>query len=153
MTPVSEAAAAVVAAAGLPDRAQKRRRAPKIDIDAAISRYQEEVKRAAKLMQEARRQARNERRKKQRLMKKASSLTSDDLERIAVLKRCGLWAPGEPRARDERAVAVEEGVAADVELPGAEPAAVAAEPAAPATPTAADAHATADIADGGSDEE
>ena len=73
---------------------QKRPRAPKIDIDAAIAAYQQEVKKAAKLMAEARKSARNEKRKKQRLMKKASSLSTDDLERIATLKRVGLWNPG-----------------------------------------------------------
>ena len=48
------------------------------------------MKAAQKEVAEARRQARNERRKKQRLIKKAANLSAEDLERIAVLKRCGL---------------------------------------------------------------
>ncbi len=72
---------------------KKRRQAPKIDIDAAIARHMADVKEAAKMVHEARKQARNEKRKKQRLMRKAASLTPEDLERIAVLKRCGLWQP------------------------------------------------------------
>jgi len=51
------------------------------------------MKNAKKLEAEAKKLMRNEKRKKQRLMKKASNLTPDDLERIAVLKRCGLWDP------------------------------------------------------------
>ena len=47
------------------------------------------MKAAQKKVQEAKSQARNERRKKQRLLKKAASLNAEDLERIAVLKRCG----------------------------------------------------------------
>lgn len=72
---------------------KKRRVAPKIDIDAAIARHMADVKEAAKQVAQARKYARNEKRKKQRLMKKAASLTPEDLERIAVLKRCGLWQP------------------------------------------------------------
>jgi hypothetical protein len=101
-TPVAGAPAGEEAAAGLantPER-PKRQRAPKIDIDAAIAGYQTEVKRAAKLMADARRNARNERRKKQRLMKKASSLSHEDLERIATLKRVGLWDPAVVAPRD-----------------------------------------------------
>ena len=45
------------------------------------------------MVNEARRAARNERRRKSRLMKKAATLTPEDLERIAVLKRCGLYNP------------------------------------------------------------
>ena len=98
------AAAATEGAAGLPaamasalgpaPSPKKRKSTPKIDIDVAIARHMEEVKAAAKLVHQARKQARNEKRKKQRLMKKAANLTPDDLERIAVLKRCGLWQPG-----------------------------------------------------------
>ena len=41
-------------------------------------------------MMEARRVNKNEKRKKKRLLRKAAQLSSEDLERIAVLKRCGL---------------------------------------------------------------
>lgn len=52
-----------------------------------------EAKKAAKVVQDAKTNARNQRRKKQRLMKKAQTLSADDLERIALLKRVGLWNP------------------------------------------------------------
>ena len=73
--------------------ARKRARAPRIDIDAAILKHMDEIKQASKMVNEARRAARNERRRKSRLMKKAATLTPEDLERIAVLKRCGLYNP------------------------------------------------------------
>jgi len=72
---------------------RKRPRLPKIDIDALIAQHLANMKNAKKLEAEAKKLMRNEKRKKQRLMKKASNLTPDDLERIAVLKRCGLWDP------------------------------------------------------------
>ena len=74
---------------------RKRQRAPRIDIDATIAAAQQEMQAAARAMAAARRQARNEKRKKQRLVRKAAGLSSQDLERIAVLKRCGLWDPEE----------------------------------------------------------
>ena len=58
-----------------------------------IRAAQDAVKKAQKDMLEARRKSRNERRKKARLIKRASGLTPEDLERMAVLKRCGLWDP------------------------------------------------------------
>ena len=48
------------------------------------------MKAAQKSVAEARKIGRNERRKKQRLFTKAIGLSAEDLERIAVLKRCGL---------------------------------------------------------------
>lgn len=91
----SAAAAAADAAACSPPPVEKRKRqrAPRIDIDASIAAAQAEMKKAAKIMADARRDTKNERRKKQRLMKKAAGLNSEDLERIAVLKRCGMWDP------------------------------------------------------------
>jgi hypothetical protein len=61
------------------------------------------MKRAQKAVSEARAQAKNERRKKARLLKKAAGLSPADLERIAVLKRCGLWDPnlGAPPADED----------------------------------------------------
>ena len=67
-----------------------RKRKPPIDIDEHIAAARKSMKDAQKRVTAARAQARNERRKKQRLMKKAAALTAEDLERIAVLKRCGL---------------------------------------------------------------
>ncbi len=76
-----------------PETSKKRKQLPKIDLDTTIAQATEAMKRANKAMHEARALARNERRKKARLLKKAASLSPADLERIAVLKRCGLWDP------------------------------------------------------------
>ena len=90
--------AAPAAAAGIsgeeastPTRGRAKR--PRIDYDESIAQARAAMVKAQKSVAEARRVARNERRKKQRLVKKAASLSSDDLERIAVLKRCGLQLP------------------------------------------------------------
>lgn len=101
-----------------------RARTPKIDIDALIAQHMANMKNAKKLESEAKKMVRNEKRKKQRLMKKASSLTPDDLERIAVLKRCGLWDP----EHGVRMMSASEREAVDSHL-------VAPAPAAPTTPT------------------
>ena len=114
---------------------RKRRRAPKIDIDVAIAKHMEEVKAAAKLVTEAKRLARNEKRRKTRLIKKASSLTATDLERIAVLKRCGLWNPAvaaptaeqAEAAADEAPTSASSGAASTVCSPASEAAAAAVE--------------------------
>ena len=68
----------------------KRAKKPRIDLDDSIAAARAAMQKAQKEAAEARRLARNERRKKQRLVKKASTLSADDLERVAVLKRCGL---------------------------------------------------------------
>lgn len=76
---------------------EKRKRVPrpKIDIDAKIQDLSKDIFAAQKLLKDAKTHQRNERRKKQRLVKKAATLSSTDLERIAVIKRCGLWEPGQ----------------------------------------------------------
>ena len=83
----------VVAAAGAPlsgkADAKARAKRPRIDLDDSIAQARAAMTKAMKDVQEARRVARNERRKKQRLVKKAGILSAEDLERIAVLKRCG----------------------------------------------------------------
>ena len=71
-------------------RKTKGRAKPSIDLDDHIRKAQEAIKSARRQVQAARVRAKNEKRKKQRLMKKASNLNVEDLERIAVLKRCGL---------------------------------------------------------------
>ena len=71
-----------------PTKARAKR--PRIDYDESIAQARAAMVRAQKDVADARRVARNERRKKQRLVKKAAALSPDDLERIAVLKRCGL---------------------------------------------------------------
>ena len=70
--------------------AAKRAKKPRIDLDDSIAAARAAMQKAQKEVAEARRVARNERRKKQRLVKKVSTLSPDDLERVAVLKRCGL---------------------------------------------------------------
>ena len=67
-----------------------RTKRPRIDLDDSITQAKQAMKAAQKTVAQARKMGRNERRKKQRLLKKAIGLSADDLERIAVLKRCGL---------------------------------------------------------------
>ena len=69
---------------------RKRRAKPALDLDEHIRTAQEAMKVARKQVHLARAQAKLEKRKKQRLVRKASSLNVEDLERIAVLKRCAL---------------------------------------------------------------
>lgn len=100
MEGTSSPASPVISAAGEPGAAgtpEKRKRParPKIDIDAKITDLSKDIAAAQKLLKETKTLQRNERRKKQRLIKKASGLSSVDLERIAVIKRCGLWEPGQ----------------------------------------------------------
>ena len=76
--------------AGPTGKGVKRRRRPTIDIDDCIYQAREQLKKAKKIVAAAKAEARNERRRKQRVVKKAASLSLEDLERIAVLKRCGL---------------------------------------------------------------
>lgn len=73
-----------------PQTSTRRKRKAPIDIDEHIAAARKAMKEAQKQVSAAKTQARNERRKKQRLIKKASTLTSEDLERIAVWKRCGI---------------------------------------------------------------
>ena len=84
-----EASAQAVPQAASRPAKTKRARKPDIDLDAAIRDAATAMKAAQKKVQEAKTQAKNERRKKQRLLKKAATLNAEDLERIAVLKRCG----------------------------------------------------------------
>jgi hypothetical protein len=82
------------APAGTPEK-RKRPARPKIDIDARSTDLAKDILAAQKLLKETKTSQRNERRKKQRLIKKAAGLRSTDLERIAVIRRCGLWEPGQ----------------------------------------------------------
>ena len=92
--PSSAAAAPVppdsVEAAPSEASARTRSARPRIDLDESIAQARQAMKTAQKEVAQARREARNERRKKQRLIKKAANLIPEDLERIAMLKRCGL---------------------------------------------------------------
>ena len=76
-----------------PKAAGKRKARPRIDLDDAIAAAQQSFRQTAKCMAKARADARNEKRKKARLFKKAAQLSPMDLERIAVLKRSGMWDP------------------------------------------------------------
>ena len=76
-----------------PKASGKRKARPRIDLDDAIAAAQQSFRQAAKCMAKARADARNEKRKKARLFKKAAQLSPMDLERIAVLKRSGMWDP------------------------------------------------------------
>jgi hypothetical protein len=79
--------AAVVAG----DSSRKRAKRPDIDYDEKIQEATKNIKEMARAMTAAKSAQKNERRKKQRLVKKASALSPEDLERVAVLKRCGMW--------------------------------------------------------------
>ena len=74
-------------------RRRRRKEHPPIDIDKTIADAREAVKAAQRAMTEARALARNERRKRARLIKKAAQLSPRDLDRIAILKKCGVWDP------------------------------------------------------------
>ena len=73
----------------------KRRRPGRIDIDLAMEMERAAAARAMKVVMEAKKQERNLKRRRQRLLKKASGLSAEDLERIALLKRCGLQPAGD----------------------------------------------------------
>ena len=75
-------------------REHHRRVMPRLDLDDSIAAAREAIKQAKKDMMEARRVNKNEKRKKKRLLRKAAQLSSEDLERIAVLKRSG-WEAGD----------------------------------------------------------
>ena len=86
--------ASTTAAASPPaPRRRRRKEHPPIDIDKTIADAREAVKAAQRAMTEARALARNERRKRARLIKKAAQLSPRDLDRIAILKKCGVWDP------------------------------------------------------------
>ena len=103
VTPMQSKAPEMAASAmleGDPPKRRKRKELPRIDLDQSIEEAKEAMKRAVKAMADARAQAKNERRKKARLLKKAATLSPADLERIAILKRCGLWDPNLGRLPD-----------------------------------------------------
>jgi hypothetical protein len=64
---------------------------PRIDIDNQITEANRLSEVLRKVAQAAKTTAKNGTRAKQRLVRKAGKLSSEDLERIAVLKRCGLF--------------------------------------------------------------
>ena len=90
---------------------RKRAKKPDIDYDARIQEAAAAIKEMSKAMAAAKSAQRNERRKKQRLLKKAACLSPEDLERIAVLKRCGLWTSEPPKLSSPK----EAGMSAETE--------------------------------------
>ena len=101
-TPKPAEPVAAVRATG-PKPGRKRPRKPVIDLDDHIRMAQEAIKSARKQVQQARVQAKLEKRRKQRLVRKASNLNVEDLERIADLKRCGLVAAAAPSQASDSA--------------------------------------------------
>ena len=98
--PVEPSETAVVASVASPKRAGRPPKGsrPKIDIDDEIDEANRLAEVTKKMMQAAKAAQRNSRRTKQRLVRKAGKLSAADLERIATLKRCGLFVadPTEP---------------------------------------------------------
>ena len=82
---------------------RKQAKKPDIDYNAKIQEAAAAIKEMSKAMAAAKSAQRNERRKKQRLLKKAACLSPEDLERIAVLKRCGLWTGEAPKLPNPKA--------------------------------------------------
>ena len=76
-----------------PKRAPKRKQAGRIDVDDRIEQAKKKSKEAKAALKKAVHEARNEKRRRSRLMKKAGSLSVEDLQRISQLKRAGLWDP------------------------------------------------------------
>jgi len=76
---------------GAPAQPKARVKKPRIDIDNEIKEANRLSEVLRKVAQAAKTTAKNGTRAKQRLVRKAGKLSSEDLERIAVLKRCGLF--------------------------------------------------------------
>ena len=84
---------------------------PKIDIDDEITEANRLAEITRRMMQAAKAAQRNSRRCKQRLVRKAGKLSAGDLERIAVLKRCGLCVEDEDLPRTTSAASSSSGSA------------------------------------------
>ena len=78
----------------------KGKKRPRIDLDAEIAEANRLAEISRKMMKSAKVVQQNSRRQKARLLRKAGKLSAADLERIAVLKRCGLYAPEEEQEVD-----------------------------------------------------
>ena len=93
----SSAAPVVAASADAKAKAKARVRGrgaarPAIDLDQEIEEANMLASMSRKLMQAAKSIEKNNKKSKSRLIRKAGKLSPEDLERIAVLKRCGLYA-------------------------------------------------------------
>ena len=73
---------------------------PKIDLDEEIRRANDLAAMSRKMLNVAKPTSKNNRKAKQSLIKKAGKLSPEDLERIAVLKRCGLFQEEDQEAED-----------------------------------------------------
>ena len=67
---------------------------PKLDLDKEIQEANMLATMSRKLMKAARSIERNNKKSRSRLIRKAGKLSPEDLERLAVLKRCGLYGEG-----------------------------------------------------------
>ena len=72
---------------------------PTIDLDSTIEAAKQAARDAAKALTLARSEARANRKRRTRLLSKAATLSAEDLERIAVLKRTGRDAPTETKEK------------------------------------------------------
>jgi hypothetical protein len=86
---------------GAPAQPKARVKKPRIDIDNQITEANRLSEVLRKVAQAAKTTAKNGTRAKQRLVRKAGKLSSQDLERIAVLKRCGLFTGAMPETETE----------------------------------------------------
>ena len=94
---------------------------PKIDIDDEIQEANRLAEVTKKMMQAAKAAQRNSRRTKQRLVRKAGKLSAADLERIATLKRCGLFAADPAEATSSSSSAAASSSASSSSTSAAEP--------------------------------
>ena len=82
---------------------------PTIDLDGSIEAAKQAARDASKGLTLARSEARANRKRRARLLNKAATLSAEDLERIAVLKRTGRHAPTETeKKQDESALAADD---------------------------------------------
>ena len=82
-------------AAAAKGKARPRPVRPRIDLDEQISQANQLAQVTKKMLHAAKVAQKSQKKQKQRLIRKAGKLSAQDLERIAVLKRCGLYADDE----------------------------------------------------------
>ena len=73
-------------------KARSRPQRPRIDLDEQIAHANKLAEVSKKMLLAAKSAQKTQKKQKQRLIRKAGKLSAEDLERIAVLKRCGLYA-------------------------------------------------------------
>ena len=112
-----QAASAASPAAAKASPQSKKASRPKIDLDEEIRRANDVAAMSRKMLQAAKNVSRNNRKAKQRLIKKAGKLSPEDLERIAVLKRCGLYEEDGEEEQTDNAEGEEHGKAGEKKRP------------------------------------